>query len=461
MGICTIKIHNRRVGQHYTKPGVLLCILFLCLSVVFSTVSSAQDVTISVSMLQGEQQTRFNRPVLVAGIWHYLNITTDQDYNELSLRLYKGIIMPSGEKNETNYYEWSYNTSAPLFWTNENTYSVEYIQPALCQKANNQYSFCIGLKDFMPNVVDYYENWTVEVSHDGTTVYSTPIVVEKPKTGVSLSKPSSIIFHVDPFTIMDAAGDTFFKIGNIGNIPLNVSFDSQKYSEVEINDVNTIMLPNQTITHYATIHSKSWPPGFKTITIELTGSYLKSYFVDTNATVTLYSSFIIDVPQLVIYVGHSNYKIDEIDGAGITFQYIENLKMYEGETRDITAYVSGNGPVTVQIGADEKNISLIKLSDNSIDTSSPFSFTSTNTTERILKITVRALREGTTGVLTYQITGNGITETYTTHITIGPPKSTPEEETAGGFSLMQLVIIVIVLLVAIYMIITYLRHRKR
>jgi hypothetical protein len=461
MGICTIKIHARRVGRHYTKQGVLCCILFLYLSVILTSISSAQDVTLSINMLHGEQQTHFTHHVLVAGIWHYLNITTDEGYTTLLLRIYKGIMIPSGQKNETNYYEWSYDASTPPFWTNENEYSVEYIQPALCQKINTQYSFCIGLKDFMPNIVDYYENWTVEVSHDGTTLYSTPIVVEKPKTGISLSKPSSIIFHIDPFTIMDAAGDNFFKIGNIGNIPLNVSFDFQKYSEVEINDVNTMMLPNQTITHYVTIHSKSWPPGFKTITIELTGSYLQSYFVDTNATVTLYSSFIIDVPQLVIYVGHSNYKIDEIQGAGITFQYIENLNMYEGETRDITSYVSGNGAVTVQIEADGKNISLIKLSDNGMDTSSPFSFTSTNTTERILKATVRALSEGTIGVLTYQITGNGLTETYTTRITIGPPKSTPEEENGGGFSIMQFVIIIIVLSVVIYMIVTYLRHRKR
>ncbi len=412
-------------------------------------------------MLDGEQQTRFNTPVLVAGVWHYMDITTDQDFDELLLRIYKGIVLPTGVKNETNYYEWSYDQNTAAVWSDESGYGIEYIQQGLCQKTNTQYSFCIGLNDFMPNIIDYYENWTIEVSHDGTTIHSTRIVVEKPKTGVSLSKPSSIIFHVDPFTIMDAIGDNFFKIGNIGNVPLNVDFDTETYSEVEINDMNKKFLPDEIITHYVTIHSKSWPPGFKNIEIQLNGSYPQSYFVDTNATVTLYTSFIIDVPLLVIYVGHSNYKIDEIQGTGITFQYVETLNMYEGETRDITAYVSGNGAVTAQIWADEKNISALKFYDNGIEAQSPLSFTSTNTSERIIKITVKALSEGTTGVLTYQITGSGITKTYATQIRIGPPESAPEEESGGSLSVMQLVVIGIVLLVVIYMIVTYLRNRKR
>jgi len=412
-------------------------------------------------MLQGEQQTRFNLPVLVTGIWHYINITTNQDYDDLSFRIYKGASQPIGEKNETNYYEWGYQKNAAPVWSDKSGYMVTYIQPGFCQRTNRQYSFCIGVKDFMPNIVDYYENWTLDVIDNGAVIHTERVVVEKPKTGVSLSKPSNIIFHVDPFTLMDAAGDNFFKIGNIGNIPLYVDFDNATYSDVTITDVNEKFLPDEIVTHYVTVHSRSWPPGIKTIKIQLTGSYPQTYFVDTNATVTLYTSFIIDVPQLVIYVGHSNYQIEEIQGTGITFQYLEKLTMYEGEIRDVTAYLSGNGAVTARISADEKNISMLKLSDNGMETSSPITFTSTNTSERIIKITVKALSEGTIGTLTYEITGNGVTKTYTTQITIGPPQSSKEEETGGPLSVMQLVIIGIVLLVVVYMIVSYLRNRKR
>jgi hypothetical protein len=412
-------------------------------------------------MLQGEQQTHFNKPVLVAGVWHYINITVSQNIDDLSLRFYKGITLSPGNKNETSYYEWTYDKNSVSVWNDISGYGIKYIQPDLCQHTNTVYSFCIGIKDFMPNIVDYYENWTVEVSHDGTTIHSEGIVAEKPKTGVSLSKPSSIIFHVDPFTIMDAQGDNFFKIGNIGNIPLYVDFDNETYSDVEITDINKKFLPDEIITHYATIHSKSWPPGFKNIDIQLNGSYPRSYFVDTNATVTLYTSFIIDVPKLVIYVGHSNYKIDEIQGTGITFQYIEKLNMYEGEIRDVVAYVSGNGAVTLEIWADEKNISALKLYDSSTETRSPLSFTSTNTSERVITSTVKALSEGKTGILTYRLSGNGVTKTYTTQVSIGPPESPTDGDSGVPLSIMQIIVVVIVLLVLVYMIVSYLRNRKR
>lgn len=411
-------------------------------------------------MLQGEQQTHFDKPVLVAGIWHYMNITLTQIVDEVTVKFYKGTMPSSGNKNETNYYEWHYERTDLMQWNDRSGYGIEYIQQGLCTNTNTQYSFCIGVKDFMPNIVGYYENWTVEVSHAGTILETAGIVLEKPKTGVSLSKPSSIIFHVDPFTIMDAQGDNFFKIGNIGNIPLFVYFDSEKYETVEISEVNRRFSPGETITQYVTVHSKSWPPGFKNIDILLNGSYPQNYFVDTNATVTLYTSFVIDVPQLVIYVGHSNYRIDEIQGTGITFQYIEKLNMREGEIRDITAYVSGNGAVTLEVWADEQNLSALKLSDGTTETSSPLSFTSTNTSERVIVATVKALSEGRIGILTYRLTANGITKTYTTQITIGPPASSGEEPGSPA-SIMQIVVIIIVILVATYMIITYIRNKKR
>jgi cobalamin biosynthesis Mg chelatase CobN len=180
-----------------------------------------------------------------------------------------------------------------------------------------------------------------------------------------------------------------------------------------------------------------------------------------NATVTLYTSFIIDVPQLVIYVGHSNNKIDEIQGTGITFQYLEKLNMYEGEIRDISAYISGNGTVTVDVWADEKNISALKLYDGTTETHSPISFTSTNTSERTIVVTVKALSEGTTGVLHYRVSSNNVTKLYTTQITIGPPVSRNKEISTNPSSIMQIIVIIVILLVVIYMVFLYVKNRMR
>jgi hypothetical protein len=448
------------VGKQTKDHMIVFFLLTLYFFTVVSAVSAAENTTLTISMLEGEQQTRFHRPMLVAGIWHYVNITMDQSIDELTIQIYRGTTPVPGNKNESNYYEWRYEKNTATVWNDVSGYGAEYIQHDLCVNTDALYSFCIGIKDTMPNTVDYCENWTVVVSHDGALVHSEGIVVEKPRTGISLSKPSQIIFHVDPFTVMDAQGDNFFKIGNIGNIPLYIHFDSEKYSDLEITNVNKKFLPNETAAQYVIVNSQRWPPGFKTIEMQLNASYPQSYFVDTNATVSLYPSFVIDVPLLVIYVGHSNYRIDEIQGTTITFQYLEKITMYEGEIRDINAYISGNGAVIVEIWTDEKNISALKIYDGSTERHSPISFTSTNSSERTIVVTVKALGEGKTGILTYRVTGDGVPKTYTTQISIGPPQSQHTDTEGNPALIMQIIVIIIVLLVVIYMIVSYVRNRK-
>jgi hypothetical protein len=449
------------VGTQKKHQMIAFFLLAFYIFTIVATVSAANDATVTISMLDGEQQTRFHKPMLVPGIWHYVNISVDQSMNELIVRFYKGTTPVTGGKNESNYYEWSYETNSAMVWNDRSGYDVTYMQQDLCKNTIKMYSFCIGIKDAMPNIIEYYENWTVEVSSGGTPIHTESMVVEKPRTGVSINKPSSIIFHVDPFTLMDAPGDNSFKIGNKGNIPLSIYFDSEKYPTVEITNLNKKFLPNETTAQSVIIHSQRWPPGVKRIDIQLNASYPQSYFIDTNATVSLYPSFVIDVPQLVIYVGHSNYRIDEIQGTAITFQFLEKLTMYEGEIRDINAYVSGNGAVTVEIWADEQNISALKIYDGATETHSPLSFTSTNTSEHIITVTVKALSEGRTGVLTYRVTGDGIPKSYTTQISIGPPGSQNKETTGSPASIMQIIVVVIVLLVVVYMVISYVRNRKR
>jgi hypothetical protein len=440
---------------------IFIYVFILFFSIILPTGGADDVVSLSIRMVGDEQQTRFDNPVFVTGVWQYVNITMDKSVDDLSVRFYKGISLPTGPKNETNYYEWRYQKNNAIIWDDISGYDAKYIKYDRCVNNNALYSFYIGTRDTMPNIVGYYENWTVEVAVGSTVLHSGGLVLEKPKTGVSLSKPSSIKFYVDPFTIMDAQGDNFFKIGNIGNIPLNVTIDYGKYNDIEITDVNNEFLPSEIITHYAIVHSRSWPPGIKRMNVQLNGSYRPSYFVDSNATVTLYTSFVIDVPELIIYVGHSNYRIDEIQGTQITFQFIEKLTMYEGEVRDITAYVSGNGAVTLDVWADEKNISALKLYDGTTETRSPISFTSTNTSERTIVVTVEALSEGKIGILSYQVTSNGITKLYTTQITIGPPASHDTDDSTNPGLIMQIVVLIAVLLVVLYMIISYIKHRKR
>lgn len=443
------------------KIIIAFLIIMSCLFSFLSNVIAADDVTVDIIMFQGEKQTRFNKPVIVAGVWHYVNITIDQDIDEFTIKLYEGTTIPTGKKNETNYYEWKYDKNNATVWNDISGYGVDYIKRDYCVENGDIYSFCVGVKDALPNIADYCENWTMDVYNDENKLHSEGIVLETPTTGPSLSKPSSIIFYVDPFTEMDAQGNAFFKVGNAGNIPLYVEIDYKKYDNIEITNLNKKVLPGEIDTNYVTLHSESWPPGIKEMDVQLNASCPISYFIDTNATITLQNSYVIDVPTLEIHVGHSNYEIIEIENTGMTFQYIKKLDMYEGEIKDIKAYISGDGTVSLDVSADEENVKLLKLFDGSTEKNSPISFASSINSERTITVKVEAVSEGKTGIITYRLTTDGITQTYTTQITIGPPSSHREETSTTSISIVQIVVIILVLLVVTYMVLSYFKHRRR
>lgn len=449
------------------KSIIVFLIVLSSLFSILSNVTAADNVTVNISMFGWEKLTHFNNPVVVAGVWHYVNISkSNQNMDEFSFKLFKGYPAPdSPNRNETNYYEWKYNENNQTVWSDISGYGVDYINSDYCTKNGNVYSFCIGVKDTFPTTVEYiyyYENWTLEVYGDGNKLYSGDVVIEKPRHGYSRHHyPDYINFFVDPFKEMDAQGNDFFQIGNSGNIPMYVNIDYKEYDDIEITDLNKKILAGEDGTHYFTLHSKKWPPGIKDITVQLNTSIPNSYLINTNATITFKSSYVIDAPALKIYVGHSNYEIIEIENTGITFQYLKKLNMYEGEIKNINAYVSGDSPVTLEIWTDGKNISLLKLLDSETETTSPIRFVSSSSSERMITMIVEAVSEGTIGIINYRLTTDGVTKTYTTQITIGPPESQENEPFTISLSPVQIIVIIIVLLIVIYMFLSYFKHKRR
>lgn len=449
------------MGIPQARAIIVLVAVAFTFSIFIPMTHAANTVTVQVSMLDGVDYTRFNCPLLVSGIWHYVNLTFDQAPDDFTLRLFKGDSAPATQNN-TNYYAWEYDDTSPGKFIDLNGNGSVFLNKNSTKKGT-VYSFVVGVADMLPNIVDYCENWTLEVSAAGSQLYTHRVVLEKLSTGISMSKPTSISFSVEPFTPMDAQGNTFFKIGNKGNIPVFVTLDSSKYNNIiEISNFNKNISVGDVSTNYVTIHARSWPPQILELkNVTGVGSYPRSLFVDTQATVTLYTSFDIDIPTLVINIGHSNYTIDELPGTNITFQHLAQLHMNEGEQKDINAYVSGNGDVELEVSADGHNVRLVKLFDNHVEKPSPLSFLSTNTTERTVTVRVEALSEGTTGTITYKLTSGGATQTYTTKIIIGPPTTVKPTAALNLDFIGKLAVIILVLAVVFYMSFAYIRHKRR
>lgn len=442
-----------------------LILFVMCIFVLlpfFSSVCAEDNVAVNIHMLGEDARTRFGNPVIVAGIWHYINVTLEnQVTGELILKFYQGDSMPSiGARDETNYYEWKYNANIQV-WTDENEYEYSYINTTNCKKTSNIYSFCVGVKDTFPAIADYYENWTLEILNDENKLYSENVVLEKPVIGPAKYHADLIKFYVDPFTETDISNyDEYFIIENVGNVPININIDYGSYNDyIEVTNSSKKLSPYSTFNHYVTLHSESWKPGILEISGSKSSGSIPNYLIITTAAFTFELSQQINAADLKVFVGHSNYEIEILLGTNIVFQYEKTLEMKEGQVRDIIVYISGEGNATLDISADEVNVAILTITSKD-QTGTPLSITSTNTSEYAVTIKVEAIRENKVGIINYDLTVDGTTKTYTTSITIGPPS---QQKTSGEINIPTTAIVVVIIIIFVigYMVYSQIRHKRR
>jgi hypothetical protein len=417
-------------------------------------------------MINEEPKTRYEKPVIVAGIWHYTNITVEnQESQELKLILYQGTLVPAiGERDERNYYEWNYNEQNKQ-WTDVNEYGgYTYIKNSSSIKRDSTYSFCIGIKDTLPSTVFYHENWTLEIYLDENKIQSQGVIVEKPTAALARSHASIIEFNIDPFTKMsvNASDDDYFILENTGNVPLDITIDFGLYNDyIKTTGFNKTLSSGTLSTHRIAVNSESWKPGIREIIGTITGTLSNRYVIPT-ANFTLISSQEINSPELTIFVGHSNYTISLIVETDIVFQRLKNLEMAEGQIKNISVYVSGNGTVTLDIWSDETAIRILKLLLEGNEVVSPFTFVSTDTKELNITIRVEAMKENKVGLIYYNLYAEGKNQSFQTRINIGSPLTSQESKGILTVNNIMVVIVILVVIIVIgYMVSSSLKHRRR
>jgi hypothetical protein len=450
--------------------GVKSCIIIFFISVVllfpfFSSVNADENISVEINILGEQAQTRFNRPVIVAGIWHYVKISIEeQTFQTITLKFYSGNTMPSIEnQKESNYYEWKYNTNTQE-WTDLKEYNgYSYINSSYCQITDNTYSFCVGIKDTFPKIIDYFENWTLDIYTDENEVDSINVIIEKPTIGLSKTHHDTITFRVDPFKKVkvvknDPDVDEYFIIGNTGNIPVTITIDYGAYNQIfDITNSGSKLSPDNSFNHFATLHAESWRAGVFTVTGDAIGTIPEELII-TTASITFETSLAMNAADIEVSVGYSDYKIQAIPGSNIVFQYEESLEMYEGQIRDIKVYISGEGTVELDIWSDEINVAILSISGKD-QTGTPLTITTTNSSEYAVTISVEALRENKVGEISYELEIDGKYHTYTTEIAIGAPR----QKDVGNINIpaSSVLIVIIIIIVVGYMISNQIRHRRR
>ncbi len=428
---------------------------------LFSSVSAADDSTVDVYMDGESTQTRFDRPVLVAGLWHLVDIDMEGEIlDQLTLKLFEGTTLPiASQRNATNYYEWIYDESADPAWQDVMMYAGRtYLDATNCSKTDSLYQFSIGVKDTFPSIEFYHENWTLEIYDSQDILFSEVIVIEKPTLSLARSHADIIHFNVDPFTEMDADADDYFKVENKGNVPLELSIDYPSYAEyLECENFNTLLSAKSSKHCTIVLHSDSWMAGIRTVTGTIEGTIPSSHVIYTDQ-LTFLSAPVISASTLKINVGHANHEIVDL-GDGLIFQYEKSLTMNEGEVRDIHAYLSGNGEATLEVSSDDTNVTIQNIQLGTTQVTSPLAITSTNTSEQIVTITVEALRENKIGIISYTLAIDESLQEFETAITIEAPQS-GEEEATGALPITTVVLLLCIVLVVMYMLLSYMRHRR-
>ena len=452
---------RRGDGMGIKNYSIIFIIVIACLLPLFSIVSSDDNIIIDIHIVKEKSRTRFDNPIIVAGIWHYINITIEDNvFDELILKLFEGDIAPLiNLRNETNYYEWNYNSNNDL-WSDVNEYEgYSYINNTGCQKKHKMYSFYVGIKDTLPEITNYYKNWSLEIYRDTNQLYSTKVVIEKPLVGLAKSHADIVKFDVEPYTEKNIRGKDYSTIKNVGNIPLNITFNYEKYNDIiEITNLSRTLSPDKISDHYIYIQTSSWKPGILDISGSVTGS-IPSYLIITTAIITLPTTVEINAPDLEISVGHSNYKIQIIPDTNIVFQYEKIIEINEGQKKDVTVYVSGEGETTLNILSDEKNIAILKITGQDHE-GSPLTIISTNLSEYSVTIQIEGLRENKIGVIYYELLTNGLTQTYSTQVNVGPPLT---EETYNEIttSITTIIVVLCIIFVIGYIIFTQIKHKRR
>lgn len=84
-----------------------------------------------------------NDSILVAGDFHFLNISIFNETEKITIIAYSGTAQPMQENRSIqNFYQWEYEDG---FWKDASNYSSSYIDLSRCHRENDTVSFCVRL----------------------------------------------------------------------------------------------------------------------------------------------------------------------------------------------------------------------------------------------------------------------------------------------------------------------------
>src|SRR3989442_4287802 len=325
---------NGRLG-----PVVFLLLIAIVKIVLGPPEVRAAAPDLSFHMVGEAPQFDGTTPVLVAGIWHEIDVNlTAAPSQNVTLQAF----LPGGTPvGPANTYAWDFN---PVIgsWTDP-LYNA-FIRTDLSYESGPLVVFVVGVDaDAAVGL------WTLTASVGGTTATSETVEVQAAQVSYGLSTPE-FTFRVDPFTSAQASsqtGNVYLRTINQGNVPLGmlVSFDTLQSAFSVVNPSNVAHLGSDA-RYFLALSLGTLPPQVITVTARTNVTPL--YVVPSAG-----ASRVLDVVQhpfaITVEVGHSGYAIQTI--GNVVFQTLATVKATYASLTTWQVYLTGAQNVTLDVGA--------------------------------------------------------------------------------------------------------------
>ena len=309
--------------------------------------SQAQSVDSVTYIMGGTPQGK-----IVGGIVHNISIELDQSASNVTLIAYlEGGFSVS---NRTSNYSWSYDSG---FWV-DNLYDY-YMKPE-SDVFGNTYCFYVAI-DSQAKPGTW--RWIVEV--DGSEEYNTPMLVEAPVAGISMSAPTFYprIFpygegNYNSWNSAEPNNSTNLWTKNIGNVPLDlvISYDNLNSLFSTTNGTGTF-LPGEERDHYVEFQAQSWSPRKFTVKGLIHGTPQLVMTPDTISCIV--------APQttydVVVTVARQGFEIFQMDG--VTVQYKKFYPSKYKEELFLDMYLTGNKSVYLSGDTTDLTLNFIRFQE--------------------------------------------------------------------------------------------------
>ncbi len=158
----------------------ILVIFVLILMPLLLSGLTISEASLMDGVIFKEPHISLDNSVLVAGGFHYFDVTLDDERDNICIIAYNGDTLPDFEdRSYKNYYRWEYDHGV---WKDTSGHESLYLEPSECLKENHTYSFYLG--------IDREANkgrWTIKVMIDNGEMSSTSSFVVVADFGFFLS----------------------------------------------------------------------------------------------------------------------------------------------------------------------------------------------------------------------------------------------------------------------------------